>query len=154
MTFSLSSRLILLPYPLSIPATFRPSFFRNSGLLVVIITLFVTHNIEESELVYARGGADHAEPVTELLLFEVFLGSVIVMLEEFSLGREGGWLKSRCGNRLWGENFGDSDWSNNIKERDEKRISNRKERLTGISNTAPKIPYAPQPQSCPPTQPD
>ena len=92
MIFSRSFGLILLAYPLPVPTAFRPSLFQNSGLLVVIITLFITHNVEESELVYARRGADYAEPVAQLLLFEIFLGSVIVMLERLNLGGRGdGW---------------------------------------------------------------
>ena len=79
--FSRSSWLMLIALlyllPILYPSAFVPSFFARFGsLLVIIVTLFVAHHVEESELVHAWGGADHAEPVAELLLFEVFLGSV------------------------------------------------------------------------------
>lgn len=44
-------------------------------LLVILIRL-VVDDVEEAELVYALGGGDDAEPVTELLLLEELLGPI------------------------------------------------------------------------------
>ena len=44
-------------------------------LLVILISLIVD-NVEEAELIYALGGRDDAEPVTELLLLEELLGTI------------------------------------------------------------------------------
>ena len=45
--------------------------------LVLILLTLVTNNVEELQAVLALGGADHTEPVTELLLLEELLGPVV-----------------------------------------------------------------------------
>lgn len=42
----------------------------NCTLLIVLLTL-ISNNVEEAQLVYALAGADHAQPVAQLLLLEV-----------------------------------------------------------------------------------
>jgi len=52
------------------------SIFSCHCLLVIVLGL-VTNNVEELEAVLALGGADDAQPVTELLLLEELLGQVL-----------------------------------------------------------------------------
>jgi len=46
------------------------------NLLIILIALIV-NNVEESQLVHALGGGDHAQPISELLLLEEFLRQVL-----------------------------------------------------------------------------
>ena len=48
----------------------------NVHLLVVLVGL-VVDNVEEAELVDTLGGGNNTEPVTELLLLEELLGTIV-----------------------------------------------------------------------------
>lgn len=48
---------------------------RKGNRLLFILVRLVAHDVEEAELVYALGGRDDTEPVTELLLLEELLGA-------------------------------------------------------------------------------
>jgi len=48
-------------------------------LLIVLVSL-VVDNVEEPELVSARGGGHHAKPIAELLLLEVLLRPALCAL--------------------------------------------------------------------------
>lgn len=45
--------------------------------LVLVLLSIISNNVEELEAVLALGGADHTQPVTELLLLEELLGQVL-----------------------------------------------------------------------------
>jgi len=47
-----------------------------STSLLVILVRVVINDVEESQLIHALGGGDHAQPVPQLLLLEEFLGQI------------------------------------------------------------------------------
>lgn len=51
----------------------------NVHLLVILVGL-VVDNVEEAELVDTLGGGNNTEPVTELLLLEELLGTIVAIM--------------------------------------------------------------------------